>query len=203
MISVRSPTATTAPRASARSLLLVALACAAGAVLALVAAARPWAVEVAVRPPPLPELRTARSGGDLYPWLPALAWVGLTGAGALLATRGAVRRLTGGLLLLAGAGLAFGAGVGAAGPGIGGGAGASPAWPVLTGLGGVAMAAAGGAAVLLSRHWPAMSARYDRAAAGRPDRAGRGAGSTPVARSAERPDALWDALDRGEDPTDR
>lgn len=185
-------------------LTLVVLACAAGAVLALVAAARPWAVEIAVRPPPLPDLRTTRSGGDLHPWLPALAWVGLAGAGALLATRGAVRRLVGGLLVLAGAGLVFGAAL--AGAGAGAGAEPSPAWPVLTGLGGVAVALAGGAAVLWSGQWPAMSARYDRpAGAGPGASAGTdiGAGAVAPTRSAQRPDALWDALDRGEDPTDR
>lgn len=176
-----------------RRLALVVLGCAAGAVLALVAAARPWAVEIAVRPPPLPDLRTTRSGGDLYPWLPALAWVGLAGAGALLATRGTVRRLVGGLLVLAGAGLAAGSASAVSG------AEPSPAWPLLTGLGGVAVALAGGAAVLFARHWPAMGARYER-----PAGSGRPAGSEPVAaRSEQRPDMLWDALDRGEDPTDR
>jgi hypothetical protein len=183
-----------------RQLAVVVLACAAGAVLALVAAARPWAVELAVRPAPLPDLRTERTGGDRYPWLPALAWVGLAGAGAVLATRGTVRRLLGGLLMLAGAGVVAGAAGGA-------GAGGSPVWPVLAGLGGLAVVAAGAAAVLRGSRWPAMSARYERPASSpeppTPEPAAPGPAVADREGPAARPELLWDALDRGEDPTAR
>lgn len=178
-----------------RQLTLVVLGCAAAAGLALVVADRPWEAVVTVRPVPLPELRTVRTGGDLRPWLPALAWVGLAGAGALLATRAAARRLVGGLLVLTGAGLATGA-LTALSPG------RSLLWPVLTGLAGAAVAGAGAAAGLAGQRWPALGARYQRpAASGRPAAAGH-----PTEAAEEpptRPDELWDALDRGEDPTAR
>lgn len=169
-----------------RQLALVVVGCAAAAVLALVATGRPWQVELAVRPAPLSDLRIERTGGQLRPWLPALAWVGLAGAGALLATAATARRVVGGLLVLAGAGLAAG-GLTAAG-----GAEPSPAWPVLAGLAGLLLAGAGVAAVVASRRWPALGARYQRP---RPPR--------PESTAARRPEALWEALDRGEDPTAR
>jgi hypothetical protein len=160
-----------------RGLAVAVLLCAAGAGLVLLAASRGWAVEVTPRPAPLPELRTSRSGGDLRPWLPALGWVALAGAGALLATRSALRRVVGGLLVLAGAGAAVAAltvsGVGAG-------------WPLLAAAGGLAVAAAGALTIARGRRWPAMGARYERAAVTRPGT-----------------DGMWDALDRGEDPTDR
>ena len=172
---------------SARRLLsVVVLACAAGAVLALVAAGQPWEVVVTVRPAPLPELRTERTGGDRYPWLPALAWVGLAGAGALVATRRAARRLVGGLLALAGLGLA-GLGLVVAG-------GLAAGWPALAGLGGLVVAGAGVAAVARGRGWPALGARYQRPLPAEP---------APAEPSPDRPELLWDALDRGEDPTAR
>lgn len=192
-----------------RQLGLVVLVCAAGAVLALVAAGRPWEVTVTPRPAPLPDLRTVHTGADRWPWLPALAWVGLAGAGALVATRGAARRVVGGLLLLAGAGLG---GAGLAGTGAGG------SWPVLAGLAGLAVAGAGATALAGGRRWPAMGARYQRAGrggtagqagtAGRAGTEGRGrAAPDPAGRSGpelrSRPELLWEALDRGEDPTDR
>jgi hypothetical protein len=168
-----------------RQLALVVLLCAAGALLALLAAGRPWEVAVPDRPPPLPDLRAERTGADLQPWLPALAWVGLAGAGALLATRAAARRVVGGLLVLTGAGLGLASADAAARAG--GVAGVA----ALAGLAGLVVAGAGGAAVGYGRRWPAMGGRYER-----PDRRER-----PVPPG--HPEAWWDALDRGEDPTAR
>ena len=194
-----------------RQLALVVLACAVGAVLALVAAGRPWEVAVTPRPAPLPDLRSVHTGGDRWPWLPALGWVGLAGAGALVATRGAARRVVGGLLGLAGAGLAVAGGgvaLGLAGTGADRAAGG---WPALAGLAGLLVAGAGAVAVAGGRRWPAMGARYQRA--GRSARRGSGGGppgtgsedrpSAPEAAAGSRPELLWEALDRGEDPTDR
>jgi Tryptophan-associated transmembrane protein (Trp_oprn_chp) len=159
-----------------RGLALVVVACAAGAVLVLVASGRTWVVEVTPRPAPLPELRTGYTGGGLRPWLPALGWVALAGAGALLATRGIARRALGGLLVLAGAGIAAGAVT--AEPG---------GWPVLAVVGGLVVAAAGVLTAGYGGRWPAMGARYERARTGGAPSAG----------------SLWEALDRGEDPTAR
>lgn len=168
-----------------RQLTLAVLVCVAGAAVALLATGRGWVVEVTARPAPLPDQLTERTGGDLRPWLTAVGWVALAGAGALLATRGVARRVLGGLLVLAGAGIAAGAGSAAVA------GGADPGWPALAAAGGVLVAAAGVAALLRSRGWPAMGARYERAGASR-----RSAGG-------DRPEELWDALDQGEDPTAR
>lgn len=176
--------------------------------LALIAAGRPWLVELVARPAPLTDERIARSGGDLMPWLPALGWVGLAGAGALLATRGRVRRMVGGVLLLAGSGLLVAtarAAVAAMAPAGGVSAtahpGAGAGWALLCALGGAAVAAAGGLAAARGHRWPAMGARYERSA-------GRSTAARPEQIRPERrppgarPEEMWQALDRGEDPTD-
>jgi hypothetical protein len=159
---------------------LAVVACAAGAGLALLAAGRTWAHVTVLRPAPLPPLYEARTGTALLPWLSALGLVALAGAGALLATRGLVRAAVGVLLLLSGLGLAAGALSRLA-------AGASPGWPLVTALGGLVVAGSGVLTVVRGRDWPGMGARYDRPA--RPSGEPRGAAQ------------IWDALDRGEDPT--
>ncbi|MEV1287593.1 Trp biosynthesis-associated membrane protein [Micromonospora sp. NPDC049679] len=185
---------------SRRALTYALLFCLAGAGLALYAATRTWAVEVTVRPAPLPGLRTARTGGSLLPWLPALAVVGLAGAGAVIATRGLTRRLVGMLLLLIGVGLTAGGGYGvlAVDPG-GAGAGAA-AWPTLCAVGGLLLAGGGLVTALRGQHWPSMGARYERPPARRD-----GVADGPVETSGRVEGAgtrqAWDALDRGEDPT--
>jgi Tryptophan-associated transmembrane protein (Trp_oprn_chp) len=161
-----------------RQLPYAVVACLAGAGLALFAATRTWVVDVVNRPGPLPPIRTGRTGGDLLAWLPALAVVGLAGAGALLATRAAARRAIGVLLLLVGLGVAAGAGYAATAHDD-----VRPVWPVLCVVGGAVAAAVGVAAAARGQRWPAMGGRYERAAA------------RPAATS------VWDALDRGEDPT--
>lgn len=158
-------------------------ACAAGAGLALLAVSRIWVRETVVRPAPLPPLHATHTGSGLAPWLPALALVALAGSGALLATRGAARYLVGALLVVAGAGLA--AGTAGALPASGR---LDPAWPVVTVLGGLLVAAAGVLTVVRGRSWPGMSARYER----RPT-TGTGETATGV--------QVWEALDRGDDPT--
>lgn len=154
--------------------------CLVGAGLALYAATRTWAVDVTVRPAPLPELRTPHDGG---PWLSALAVVGLAGAGAVVATRGQMRRAVG--VLLTGVGLALTVG-GALGLRDSGG------WPTLCMIGGIAVLTAGGMTVTKAGSWPQMGARYRR------DRPAPAAQDGSVASA-----QAWDALDRGEDPTVR
>ena len=89
------------PRRSFAVALLLGLA---GGGLAIYGATRTWSVQVIVRPG-LPDLRTARTGADDFPLLIGLALVALAGAGALLATRGVIRRVLGGLLAVVGAGV--------------------------------------------------------------------------------------------------
>jgi len=182
-------------RAGRRALAYAVLLCLAGAGLAVFAATRTWAVELTTRAAPLPSAQVTRSGGDLLPWLPALALVGLAGAGAVLASRGIGRRLVGGLLVLVGVGVAAG--------GAEGGFGADPgevrvAWPLLCVLGGLLVAGAGVVTAVRGPRWPAMGARYERAGAGPAESSLVADGGRVDGR---RTAAAWDALDRGEDPT--
>ncbi|GIG89977.1 hypothetical protein Pen02_49130 [Plantactinospora endophytica] len=172
------------------------LCCLLGAGLAVFAATRTWSVELTARPAPLPPDRVTRTGGDLLPWLPALALVGLAAAGAVLGTRGVGRRLVGGLLAACGIGVAVGAGY----AGFGTGDEVGPGWPLLCVLGGLLAGAAGGFTALRGGGWPVMGARYERS---RPVPAGRETTAlAPDGRlDGRRTTAAWDALDRGEDPT--
>lgn len=188
-----------------RELTIVVVACLAGAGLALLATRQTWLVTVTERPAPFPAERTESTGAALRAWVPALAWTALAGAGALLATRAALRRLVGGLLALAGAGIAAGA-LTTAAPAAG--------WPAVAATGGLIVALAGAAAVVRGGRWAAMGSRYERGSrygrgpagaasgTGTPaDRGTSGRGRTP--EHDESPERLWDALDRGEDPTGR
>lgn len=176
-----------------RKLGVTVLTCAAGAGLALYAITRTWAVEVTTRPG-LPELRTARTGTDVAPWVIGLALVALAGAGALVATRGTARRVLGVLLALAGAGVTAGAVVGRAGLEVGSAGAGGTLWPVVCVLGGLLVVAGGWQAARHGHEWPGMGARYER----RPQAA-------PPTDDDQRADtrAVWDALDRGDDPTAR
>jgi hypothetical protein len=162
----------------ARARTLAVLACAAGAALALFAASRTWTAVVEARPAPLPAARVERTGAALHPWLTPLCLVALGGAGALLATRGLSRLAVGVLLVLCGLGVAGGAAAGLHHD-------ARPGWPLLCLFGGIVVAAAGAVSVVRGRGWPALGARYERSANG------------PVPTGPQ----LWDALDRGDDPT--
>ncbi|MEJ3747780.1 Trp biosynthesis-associated membrane protein [Actinomycetes bacterium KLBMP 9797] len=159
-----------------REMAYAVVLCAAGAGLALFAATRTWTVEVLARPEPMPAVRTARTGGDLLPWLPALALVALAGAGAIIATRGAARATLGVLLAVIGAGVAAGGAYGLS---------ESTAWPLGCVAGGLLAAAGGAFTVARGRRWSSLGTRYERA----PEPTSAGAAGA------------WDALDRGEDPT--
>ncbi|MDQ1044681.1 putative membrane protein (TIGR02234 family) [Streptomyces sp. V4I2] len=68
------------------------------------------------------------------------------------------------------------------------------AWPYVAVAGGVLLLLAGLLALRYGRLWPAMSGRYERSGAPRPRR------QAPVV-DPDRPEDMWKALDRGEDPT--
>jgi uncharacterized membrane protein (TIGR02234 family) len=202
----------------ARRLGYAVLACAAGGGLAIYAATRTWSLRVVARPG-LPDLRTARTGAEQMPLLVGLALVALAGAGALLATRGRVRRALGGLLVLAGVAVAGVAVLGRAGLDPGRAGAAATVWPAACVLGGAMIVAAGLAAARHGDRWPAMGSRYERGdVPPRPAELAAGSGPLPPAGHTrphtpgdhvpEEPDprpvdtrAAWDALDRGDDPT--
>ncbi|WP_309057938.1 TIGR02234 family membrane protein, partial [Streptomyces sp.] len=68
------------------------------------------------------------------------------------------------------------------------------AWPYVTAGGAVLILLAGIVALRFGTSWPAMGGRYERAAGPRAARTARPA-------DPDRPEELWKALDRGEDPT--
>ncbi len=188
-----------------RELGLAVLGCLLGAVVALVAVGRPW-LEVAVRRtatlPDRPEgflvVTKALTGRTLAPAAGAWSLVALAGVVAIAATRRIGRMLTGALLFAAGAtvgGLALRVrsdplayATDALGP-----AGVLDARVVPTGWTLVAAAAgallAGTGLLVFARGggWAVLSARYARRA-------------EPPPAAAMDDAALWDALDRGDDP---
>ncbi|MFR9777827.1 Trp biosynthesis-associated membrane protein [Micromonospora sp. MS34] len=183
-----APAATSPPARGRRELTYAVLLCLAGAGLAFWAVTRTWSVELTARGS-LPPTRHARTGAELLPWVSALALVGLAGGGAVLATRGRVRRLLGGLLVLAGLAMAAGGGYGLAESGV------SRQWPALVLVGGLVAAAGGAFTGARGGGWPAMGTRYER-----PARSAAPAGPDRPAVERGTRDA-WEALDRGEDPT--
>ncbi|MFE7131474.1 TIGR02234 family membrane protein [Streptomyces sp. NPDC057638] len=146
-------------------------------------------------------------GGDITGLPAALAVVGLAALVAVFAVRGAGRILVSGLLALSGAGAALAAVLGAgdrdaldeeAAKTTGDIAATidgltHTAWPYVAAAGGVLILLAGLLALRYGRSWPAMSGRYERQGGPR--------ATTKAPVDPDRPDELWKALDRGEDPT--
>jgi hypothetical protein len=148
-----------------------------GAGLALLAASRAWSDATGRGEPGIfGGTADTLTGGERYPWIPALALAALAGGGALLATRGALRTGVGGLLVLCGAGVVMGVAYAVAQE-------AQPFWPIVAALGGLVVFDAGWLTVRKGRSWAAMGARYERAA------------------RADDPASMWDDLDHGREPT--
>jgi uncharacterized membrane protein (TIGR02234 family) len=95
-----------AGRPARREYLLVLLLGAAGAGLVLLAVRQPWAHVLTRAPAPLPSSSASVSGQDLVPLASALGVAALAGLAAVIATRGAARRVVGVLLAVFGAGIA-------------------------------------------------------------------------------------------------
>ena len=181
-----------------------------GGGVALLASGRPWVTVHLDRSAPLPDLSVALTGRTLQAAVPGLAVVALAGVVALLATRGLARRLVGAVVALSGFGLAVAA-VSAGSLSVDEarrlvadtrtGTVLDPAaplrlvshhlWPVLAVAGGALIVAGG---VLAALGWTSggLGHRYEAptVAAGPP-----AAGDTDL--------ALWQRLDRGDDPTAR
>jgi len=173
-------------RAARRDLAVTVAECVLGALLSLLAVSRTWRVVTETGPVRLPGHRL--TGGAVLHWAPAVALVALAGAAAIVAVRGWLRSALAGVLVVAGLALAIGGGFVA-------GTGRGNAWSLLCALGGILVAHSGLKALLRGGSWPGLGSRYERA-------------TEPVEyveRSGpSRSDvAMWDALDRGEDPTRR
>lgn len=192
-----------------RSLGIALLLGAVGAAVVLIASGRTWAEgTVAVGGS---SVQIQAGGRDVTGVPAALAVVGLAALVAVFAVRGGGRLLVSLLLALSGAGAAASAFLGAAGrealdenaAQTTGDAAATvdslthTAWPYVTAVGSVLILLAGLLALRYGRHWPTMSGRYER---GTPTAHGPGRGRTPAV-DPDRPEDLWKALDRGEDPT--
>lgn len=192
---------------SRRSLAAGLLLGAAGATVVLLASGQTWAEgEAAVGGGTLP---LSVDGQDVTGLPAALAIVGLAALVAVFAVRGGGRMIVAGLLALSGLGAGLSAYLGASdsvaldekAAQTTGDAGSTidalshTAWPYVTALGGLLILLAGLLALRYGRRWPTMSGRYERDGTPRPRR------KAPAAPDPDRPEDLWKALDRGEDPT--
>ena len=193
-------------RAGRLSLAVALLSGALGAAVALLATRQQWSQGTAtVAGGAFP--MTAK-GSDVTGVPAALAIVGLAALVAVFAVRRAGRFVVATLLALSGAGIVAAALLGASDSSAldeqaaqaSGDTAASvdalshTAWPYVAVVGGVLILVAGLLALRYGRLWPAMSGRYERGTTPQPRR-------KAPAVDPDRPEDLWKALDRGEDPT--
>ncbi|MEU9316461.1 TIGR02234 family membrane protein [Streptomyces sp. NPDC048295] len=205
--AVTAPDAAPDASGSRRSLAAGLLLGAAGATVVLLASGQTWAEgEASVGGGTLP---LTADGQDVTGLPAALAIVGLAALVAVFAVRGTGRLVVAGLLALSGLGAGLSACLGAsdsaaldekAARSTGDasatiGALAHTAWPYVTAAGGLLILLAGLLALRYGKLWPTMSGRYERDGTPRPRKAAR------TAPDPDRPEDLWKALDRGEDPT--
>jgi len=202
-------------RPSSREKVLAALFAAAGAAVVLASAGRSWAHGTLTAPV---RLSVSASGSDLTGVPYALGLAGLAGAVALFAVRRIGRYAVGAVLLAAGIGTAAvvasklghidsallaKAATEAAGAtdakiaGIG-----NDAWPYLTIVGGILIAISGALTLVRGNRWTGLSSRYERIAPGATKPAASASPAPAKAADAEPTSRdLWDALNRGADPT--
>ena len=193
-------------RAGRLSLAVALLSGALGAAVALLATRQQWSQGTATVAGGAFAL-TAK-GRDVTGVPAALAIVGLAALVAVFAVRRAGRFVVATLLALSGAGIVAAALLGASDSSAldeqaaqaSGDTAASvdalshTAWPYVAVVGGVLILVAGLLALRYGRLWPAMSGRYERGTTPQPRR-------KAPAVDPDRPEDLWKALDRGEDPT--
>ncbi|EST34042.1 hypothetical protein N566_18980 [Streptomycetaceae bacterium MP113-05] len=196
-------------RAPRRALTAALLVGPLGATLVLVAAGQVWSeTTTSFAQGTVP---VSATGGDVSGLPSAFALAGLAALVAVFAVRRAVRVAVAGLLALSGAGTVVTAATGAGDhdalveqaartSGLTQGAIDAvhvTAWPWISTVGGAMLLLAGLLAVIHGRRWPSMAGtgRYERGT--RPAR--RDSAPPPV--EPDRPEDLWKALDRGEDPT--
>lgn len=192
---------------SRRSLAVGLLLGAAGATVVLLSSGQTWARGKAAVGGGT--LALSAEGQDVTGLPAALAIVGLAALVAVFAVRGSGRLLVAGLLALSGLGAALSAYLGASDSAALDAKAAQStgdtsatvealthtAWPYVTAVGGLLILLAGLLALRYGSRWPTMSGRYERDGTPRPRKAPR------AAPDPDRPEDLWKALDRGEDPT--
>lgn len=207
-MTAKPPTASSS--ASRRALGVALLGGAVGATVILIAAGQTWAEGSA-------EFGQARTslqvtGSEVTDLPSALALVGLAALVAVFAVRRKGRTAVAALLALCGLGVTVSALLAtgdtdaldeqaAESTGLSGTTVeqvSHSGWPYAAAVGGVLLLLAGLLALRFGRLWPAMGGRYERS--GAPRRTARARRETRG--PAERPEDLWQALDRGEDPTD-
>jgi uncharacterized membrane protein (TIGR02234 family) len=197
---------------SRRELLLAVGLCTLGAVLVLLGVDRTWVVLEDRGGLTLQELHRSVSGATLAPGLRALGWVALAGVLALAATRQVGRVLTGAVLVVVGAAAVVVSGThlhrahlleeagrelhtcATNGPPCRPPAGiqlptlvahTAPVWLCL--LGAALVTVAGLLTTVRGRRWSGLGSSYEAPGAAAPE---------PVTDK-----GVWDALDRGDDPT--
>ncbi|MFI6081718.1 TIGR02234 family membrane protein [Streptomyces sp. NPDC051217] len=210
-------TADATRRRAGRSLGIALLLGAAGSAVVLIASGQTWADGSATVAGGSVSLHAG--GRDVTGVPAALAIAGLAALVAVFAVRTGGRLLVSALLALSGAGVAAAALIGASDSSalddeaarMTGdtaatvGALTHTAWPYVTAAGGVLILLAGLLALRYGSHWPTMSGRYERDGTRRAARvrepSARPAKATGPAADPDRPEDIWKALDRGEDPT--
>lgn len=183
---------------SRRELQLAVLLCLLGSAVVLLAGSQTWVTLQDNQQLTIAAVRSSVPGSTLVPAALALGYVGLAGVVALAATKRWGRTVVGVLVLVAGVGVvvvvarALQDGIAAAAleEACDGTCGVASrvAWAWLTLAGGVLLAVSGALVTVRGRRWAALSSSY-----------------APPASRAQQPPAtdkgVWDALDRGEDPT--
>jgi len=180
-----------------RELRLAVLLCLLGSVVVLLAVSRTWFSYADGQQLTIDAVRISVRGSRIVSGAQALGYVGLAGVVALAATGHWGRVLVGVLVLASGIGvvvvvgrvLADGISTRAlsAGPAVTG-TSTSAGWAWLAIVGGLLLVLSGALVAVRGRSWAALSASYQ----------------PPAARPVDPPatdKGVWDALDRGEDPT--
>lgn len=199
-------------RASHRGYAPALLSGLAGAVAVTVGVTRPWATATGTMPG-LPVIHAEADGSTLAPLAGAFGVVLLAAFGAVIATRGWVRRGLGGLIVVVaivvviaaihpgGAHDALADGLSAKGWAGGPFHTGVAWWRWLTLAGGLVAMVAGAAIARYGGGWATMGSRYD-SPAGKSD-ASRSSASSQDSGEAEDEAAMWKAIDQGRDPTHR
>jgi uncharacterized membrane protein (TIGR02234 family) len=169
-----------------------------------VGASHSW-VTATSTPPGLPTIHAAASGADLAPLAAALGVAVLAAFGAVIATRGWVRRGLGAAIVVAsvvvvvsaadpsGASEVLTSGLSAKGWSGGGYQSSTEPWRWLVLLSAVVTAVAGAATAGYGDQWAVMGQRYDA------PRAPSGVVTVPAEELTE--NDVWQAIDQGRDPT--